>query len=100
MHMNMPICLLVWRMRVWRASQRACDQCNACNNAKEKHIYVQGQAPVNVNKTKSLHRLTEPHTDNSHYMLYTYIYSCTLSPCNSCHSHVSVIFSTIHAVLI
>ena len=31
---------------------------------------------MNVNKTESLHKLTEPHTDNSHYMLYAYIYLC------------------------
>ena len=37
-----------------------------------KNIYIWGQAPVR--KTKSLHRLTEPHTDNSLYMLYTYIH--------------------------
>ena len=34
-----------------------------------KNIYIRGQAPVS--KTKSLHRLTEPHTDSSRYMLFT-----------------------------
>ena len=67
----MPICSFVWRMRVWRASQRACVLCNACNNAKNTYIYM-GSGPVN--KTESLHRLTEPYTDNSHFMLNRYLF--------------------------
>ena len=69
MHLICRCALFLWRMRVWRASQWACDQCNACNNTKKK---TAGSGPAS--KTESLHRLTEPHTDNSPYMLYTYIH--------------------------
>ena len=68
MHMNMPVYSSVWRMRDLKASQRACDLCNACIKAKKISA---GSGPAS--KTESPHRLTEPHTDNSHYMLYTYI---------------------------
>ena len=47
-----------------------------------KNIYIRGQA--SVSKTKSLHRLTEPHTDSSRYILFT---------------DPSVVISTTHAVL-
>ena len=58
MHLICRCALFLWRMRVWRASQRACDQCNACNNTKKK---TAGSGPAS--KTESQYIPIEPLTD-------------------------------------
>ena len=65
MHMKVPICLLVWRMRVWRASERACVQCKACNRTKKK---TAGSGPAS--KTESQYIPIEPLTDKGRHFRF------------------------------
>ena len=60
MHLICRYVLFLWRTRVWRASQRACVQWNACNQAKKK---TAGSGPAS--KTESQYIPIEPPTDKS-----------------------------------